>query len=183
MKQQTFLVQGELDSKRGFVLFWKKDEPDGWACNWFESPFKVGGVSYTCSEMYMMHQKALLMGDHDIAEAILAEDNPARQKKLGQRVKPWDEEKWLANRCRIMYEGCMAKFQQNKELGALLLATGDKVLVEASPLDKIWGVGLKASDPNARRPAAWQGLNLLGGVLMKVRSDMREASAANEQNV
>jgi ribA/ribD-fused uncharacterized protein len=167
------LAQGLLDTKGGFVMFWKPEEAEGYLGNWFESPFEAGGVAFNCNEQYMMYHKALLMGDEATAQRMLAEKNPKNHKKLGQSVKPWNEELWLENRARIMYEGCQAKFSQNEELCQRLLATGDAVLVEASPLDKIWGIGLKASDPNARKQASWKGLNLLGRVLMQVRSDLR----------
>lgn len=121
----------------------------------------------------MMYQKALLMGDTDTGALILATKDPKKIKQLGQRVKPWDESKWLENRCRIMYEGLMGKFTQNTELKERLLSTGQKILVEASPLDKIWGIGLDGKSPDARHPLRWKGLNLLGRVLMQVREDLR----------
>ncbi len=170
---QRFLVEGLLDTEAGFVMFWKPDGENGLFGNWFPSPFEAGGIKFSCSEQYMMYHKAMLMGDETTAQLMLQEKDPKRHKKLGQSVKPWKEDLWLANRARIMYEGCLAKFSQNEDLRAQLLATGNAVLVEASPLDKIWGIGLKASDPNARKQASWKGLNLLGRVLMQVRSDLR----------
>ena len=76
------------------------------------------------------------MGDEDTRALILAEKDPKEQKRLGRRVSPWDEEKWLESREDIVYRGNLAKFEQNGELRKALLKTGDSVLVEASPLDK-----------------------------------------------
>lgn len=173
---QVYLVEGSLDEykKNGFVCFWKPDEENGFLGNWYESPFSLQGHQFRFQESYMMWSKAMLMGDEEVAAKILSEDIPARVKKLGQSVKPWDEDKWIANRCKIMYEGCMEKFKTHADLKAKLLATGDAILVEASPMDKIWGVGLAANNKDVRNVAKWKGLNLLGRVLMKVREDIKQ---------
>ena len=121
----------------------------------------------------MMYHKALLMGDGEIARQILDNPDPSVAKKLGQCVSPWDEARWISERCRIMYEACHAKFSSHPELAALLLATGDLGIAEASPLDKIWGIGMGVTNPLAENPLRWKGQNLLGKVLMKVREDLR----------
>ena len=157
----------------GFTMFWRPQDPNGEFGNWSHSPFAVDDVKYQCGETYMMYHKALLMGDVRVANLILAEKEPRTIKKLGQQVKPWNEELWKEHRCRIMYEGCLAKFQQNEAMKDKLLSTGNSILVEASPMDKIWGIGLKAADPSAKKIAQWKGLNLLGRVLMQVREDLK----------
>ena len=157
----------------GFVCFWKPTQPLGVFSNWSDTPFVHNNEHFATSEHYMMAEKARLMGDEDTRRKILADPSPSVAKKLGQSVKPWDEAKWLQHRCRIMYEACRAKFSYSPELLAQLMATGDKVLVEASSLDRIWGIGMIASDPSAVIPAQWKGLNLLGKVLMKVREDLK----------
>jgi ribA/ribD-fused uncharacterized protein len=144
--------------------------------NWYPSVFEKDGVRYVNTEQYMMYQKALLMGDAVTAEAIMQEHNPHNIKKLGQQVKPWDEDKWKANRTRIMYEGCLAKFASDDELKAKLFSTENTILVEASPFDKIWGIGMKAENPKAKKIKEWKGMNLLGRVLMQVREDLRAAN-------
>jgi len=157
----------------GFVCFWKPNQPLGVFSNWADTPFVHDNQRYATSEHYMMAEKARLMGDDATRAKILANPSPSVAKKLGQSVKPWDEARWLQHRCRIMYEGCRAKFSSTPELRNQLLSTGKKVLVEASPLDRIWGIGMAADDPRAQRPAEWGGLNLLGRVLMRVREDLR----------
>jgi len=121
----------------------------------------------------MMYRKALLMGDATSAQQILTATTPSQVRKLGQSVKPWDENLWLKNRLEIMYTGCFAKFSQNPPLKEKLLATGNTILVEASPPDRIWGIGLAEDHPDATSIDKWQGLNLLGQVLMKVREDIK----------
>lgn len=116
--------------------------------------------------------KAMLMGDKEVAQKILTCGSPANAKKLGQTVKPWKEDLWLRERDRIMYECCLAKFKAHADLREKLLATGDAILVEASPMDKIWGIGLAADDPAAQQPKKWKGLNLLGKALMRVRDEL-----------
>ena len=160
--------------QNGYVCFWKPGDPEGIFSNWAVTPFVSGGIRYPTAEHYMMAEKALLMGDDKTRQQILSSTNPSVVKKLGQQVKPWDENSWLEHRCRIMYEACLAKFTSSPDLREILLATDNKVLVEASPYDKIWGVGVLGSDPRAKNPRQWKGLNLLGKVLMKVRDDLRK---------
>jgi hypothetical protein len=157
----------------GFVCFWKPEQTFGVFSNWANTPFVHNNEKFATSEHYMMAEKARLMGDENTRQKILANPSPSVAKKLGQSVKPWDEQKWLQHRCRIMYEACRVKFSSSPELLAQLMATGTKVLVEASSLDRIWGIGMTASDPRAQQPTEWKGLNLLGKVLMQVREDLR----------
>ncbi|MFD2352846.1 NADAR family protein [Nonomuraea ferruginea] len=117
----------------------------------------------------MMAHKALLFGDEVAAEKILAAAHPGEAKKLGRAVGGFDEETWAAHRYEIVVRGNLAKFGQHAELKEFLLTTGGRVLVEASPLDRVWGIGLAADDPAAASPATWRGLNLLGFALMDVR--------------
>jgi ribA/ribD-fused uncharacterized protein len=121
----------------------------------------------------MMAQKAELFGDRDTLAAILGAPDPAQAKKLGRRVKHFDDEHWIAHRFDVAVRGNLAKFGQNPELGNWLLATGETVLVEASPVDSIWGIGLAADDKRARDPHDWPGLNLLGFALMKTRHSLK----------
>ncbi|MFN9551066.1 MAG: NADAR family protein, partial [Pirellulaceae bacterium] len=100
---------------------------------------------------------------------------PRKQKKLGQQVTGFRDDLWMANRCDIVFRGNMAKFTQNPSLREVLLQTGDRQLVEASPLDEIWGIGLAANDPQAYDPCQWLGENLLGMVLERVRDHLRSS--------
>lgn len=136
------------------------------------------------AEQYMMAEKALLMGDDDTYEKILQESDPRKQKALGRRVKHWNESKWKKHRVAIVLAGNLAKFSQNVHLKKALLATGKTELVEASPNDTIWGVGLRQSDPRIKDKKTWRGLNLLGQILTQVREMLRaedEAQAAAKE--
>jgi ribA/ribD-fused uncharacterized protein len=136
---------------------------------WWPATFCIDGQTYGTAEHYMMAQKAELFGDQETLAAILSSHGPSEAKKLGRRVRGYDEERWISHRFDVAVRGNLAKFGQNLELERWLLATGNAVLVEASPVDRIWGIGLAADDAQARDPNTWRGLNLLGFALMKVR--------------
>lgn len=122
----------------------------------------------------MMYAKAMLFGDTYIAKEILADPIPRKQKALGRKVKGFVSEIWEQECFAIMVKGCLQKFLQNPDLKEKLLATDDLVLVEASPHDTIWGIGMDENHPDATNPKKWLGLNLLGLVLMEVRLLLRE---------
>ncbi|MUN37102.1 DUF1768 domain-containing protein [Actinomadura sp. NEAU-AAG5] len=152
-----------------FVFFWRETGPAGCLSQWARIPFTVDGTAYATAEHYMMAAKARLFGDERTAAAIVEVGHPARAKELGRRVQGFDEEAWVARRLGIVVEGNLAKFAQHAEHRAYLVGTGKRVLVEASPLDRIWGIGLAADDERAERVEEWRGLNLLGEALMNVR--------------
>lgn len=116
-----------------------------------------------------MASKARLFGDLEIEQQILATAIPKEHKRLGRAVRGFDESVWNEARCEIVRTANIAKFSQNAELKRLLLGTGDREFVEASPFDKIWGIGLAANKPAAYDRAKWKGLNLLGNILNNVR--------------
>ena len=116
----------------------------------------------------------MLFGDTAVAGAILLTDNPAEQKDLGRMVSNYNDAAWAAVRVDIMVEGLFEKFNQNTKLKDALLATGNTVLVEASPYDTIWGIGYAEDHPNATDSTKWRGQNLLGITLMKVRDRLQE---------
>jgi ribA/ribD-fused uncharacterized protein len=140
---------------------------------WYPAPFEVDGKRYTTAEHFMMAGKARLFGDAGAEAAILRAKGPDAAKKLGRKVTGFDEAKWVAHRFEIVVEGNVAKFAQSPDLREYLLGTGTAVLVEASPMDRIWGIGLAQDNPLAADPASWRGLNLLGFALMKARSRLR----------
>lgn len=144
--------------------------------NWFISEFEVKGIRFNCVEQMMMLAKARLFGDAITAEKILAASHPREHKALGRSVSGYDDEIWKERRGRIVAHGCYAKFSQNQVLREALLATGDTLLVEASPYDSIWGVGLGQHDPRILDPRQWKGQNLLGIALMQVRDRLRTES-------
>lgn len=139
---------------------------------WYDSPFVVDDVSYPTAEHYMMAQKAKLFGDMAIFNEIIHAKHPKQAKDLGRQVAHFDEKIWNKHRFEIVVQGNIAKFSQHPELKAYLLGTGDRILVEASPVDKIWGVGLARDDDKIHNPLNWQGLNLLGFALMQVRDTL-----------
>jgi hypothetical protein len=161
------------------LLFWGHRPPKGGgvgkAClsQWYPAPFMVDGVRYATAEHYMMAGKARLFGDAEAEERVLASDDPGAAKGAGRKVRGFDEETWAAHRFALVVAANTAKFGQRPALGGFLLATGSRVLVEASPYDTVWGIGLSAEQPEATRPSRWRGLNLLGFALMDVLEALR----------
>lgn len=158
-----------------YLLFWgHRPLPAGEVgksvlSQWYEAPFEVGGTRYATAEHFMMAGKARLFGDAQAHERILAATSPSSAKKLGRTVKGFDDARWNAARFDLVVEGNLAKFSQNTTMGEFLKSTGERVIVEASPVDRIWGIGMAADDPHAENPRLWKGLNLLGFALMEVR--------------
>lgn len=159
----------------GYTLFWQSDSPFS---QWHPCAFTVAGRAFTCAEQFMMHGKALLFGDAEVAAQILAAADPRAHKALGRKVRGFDDVRWKAAREAIVYAGNHAKFTQAPALRAALDATAGTTLVEASPMDRIWGIGLAASSPHATDPARWRGQNLLGKILTRLRDDLRASSPA-----
>ncbi|RFP63529.1 NADAR family protein [Hymenobacter lapidiphilus] len=137
---------------------------------WYPAVFTAEGDTYLTAEHYMMAEKARLFGDEITRQAILHAGHPNDAKKLGRRITPFDEAQWLAARFDIVVRGNEAKFGQHPALREFLLDTGRRVLVEASPIDAIWGIGLAQESSHAAHPEQWRGLNLLGFALMEVRN-------------
>ena len=138
-----------------FVFFW-----GGWPSQWAKSPFKIDGIPYNCCEQYMMAEKARVFCDHAIEAEILTTGSPATQKALGRKISDFDAEKWNSVCRGIVYEGNLAKYEQNNDLRIQLLQTGKRTIVEASPRDRIWGIGMGAKNPMAKVPAKWRGRNV-----------------------
>lgn len=137
---------------------------------WAGHPFIIDHVRYATAEHFMMAEKARLFGDSKTLARILESNSPAIAKKLGREVENFQERLWLKARWEIVVRGNLAKFSQHPDLRMLLTQTKDSIIVEASPYDRIWGIGMAATDRNAENPAQWNGLNLLGFSLMEVRS-------------
>lgn len=139
---------------------------------WFLSPFEQDGVEYLTAEHYMMAQKARLFNDEEILNQILKVTHPNEAKQLGRKVQDYDEQLWQDKRFEIVVQANLAKFSHYPELRDFLLATHDRILVEASPVDQIWGIGLAQDHQHIQDPSQWRGLNLLGFALMQVRSQL-----------
>lgn len=147
----------------------------GCLSQWWPSAFTVDGVGYRTAEHWMMAQKARLFGDDDAERQAIDAPNPALAKAAGRLVRDFDDDVWAAHRFEIVVRGSVHKFGSTPELREYLLSTGDRVLVEASPRDRVWGIGMGARHEDAENPAAWRGLNLLGFALMEARTRLREA--------
>jgi ribA/ribD-fused uncharacterized protein len=155
-----------------YLFFWGEKESLGFLSNFYPSAFTVNEQPFNCSEQYFMKEKQELFDPSNqiLATGIMNETKPFNIKKYGRRVKNFDEKIWNTHKYKAMYDGVYAKFTQIPELKAKLLATGEKILVEASPYDKIWGIGFKKSNALANK-TLW-GENLLGQVLMEVRTNI-----------
>lgn len=165
----------ENSENRKFLFFWghtkSHNDTVTSACfsQWYESSFQINGVTYKTTEHWMMAQKALLFENHDIYQKIIHSNKPGEAKDLGRTVSGFDEQIWNKHRSRIVMIGNIHKFNQNETLGAYLLNTKTRILVEASPVDSIWGIGLTRESKDAKDVYAWRGLNLLGFALMETR--------------
>lgn len=146
----------------------------GYLSQWYRSEFKIGSRRFNCAEQYMMYAKARLFGDAAKAKRILKADHPKDQKRLGRAVQGFDQAIWDAEKYNIVLDANRAKFSQNRRLGKKLLSTGDAVLVEGNVKDPVWGVALRVDDPRIFDPAEWRGENLLGKILMQVRSELAD---------
>lgn len=170
---ESLCKQYRQGKKPRFAFFWKPESGGrvgpGCLSQWQTAPFVVNGQRYVSAEHFMMAEKARLFQDESALRDILAAGSPPQIKQLGRAVRNFDEAVWADRREDIVYRGNMAKFDQNPSLKAFLLETGNKVLAEASPHDRIWGIGLDESAKAAKNPLLWKGLNLLGFCLMRVR--------------
>jgi ribA/ribD-fused uncharacterized protein len=162
-----------------YLFFWGHTPAPGhevgkWVLSqWFPVEFTVDGQRYRHAEQFMMAEKARMFGDPETLARILDSVEPMDAKKLGRAVRGFDQATWEDRRYDIVVRASVAKFGQHPGLRDLLLATGEKVLVEAAPRDVIWGIGLGADNPRAQDPAQWRGRNLLGFALMDARTEIR----------
>jgi len=139
---------------------------------WYPSPFSEGGNNFATAEHYMMYGKAKLFGDTDAMEKALNAKNPGAVKAIGRAVRGFDASIWDANKFDLVVKANLAKFNSSDDLKRFLINTDTRVLVEASPVDKIWGIGLAQDDKAASNPNLWKGENLLGFALMEVRDQL-----------
>lgn len=160
-----------------FLFFWGhtvKDEiTKSCFSQWFTGKFEEDGIVYKTAEHYMMAGKARLFNDAEILEKIVQASTPNQVKALGRKVKNFDPKVWNEHKYEIVKQGNLLKFSQNNKYKDFLLSTGDKILVEASPYDTIWGIGMLETDSRAENPLLWNGENLLGFALMEVRDELR----------
>jgi ribA/ribD-fused uncharacterized protein len=159
--QQIFNTDDEI-----FEYFWETKSPYS---QWHPSTFRLNGIEFPTAEHYMMYQKAMLFNDLKAAQQILIAKIPRDVKGIGKSVKGFTDKKWNPAKVQIVFDANQAKFQQNPKLLDALLKTQGKTLVEASPYDKIWGIGLAKEDGNAWTRETWKGENLLGRILTELR--------------
>lgn len=157
-----------------YVFFWghtEKNDQVTKACfsQWYPSIFKKEGVVYKTAEHFMMAEKARLFGSEKLVTEILAAKDPGKAKALGRKVTGFKDEIWSKEKLRIVTEANFLKFSQNKALKDYLLGTNEQILVEASPVDRIWGIGMAQDHEQIENPYKWKGENLLGFALMEVR--------------
>lgn len=157
-----------------YVFFWLDNEKYGEFSNWYQREFVIDDFRYFCVEQYMMAQKAKLFHDSVRYTAIIRANSPKDCKALGKQVTPFDAKVWDAVKYDIVKTGNKAKFEQNPDLMNLLLSTGDRIMAEASPKDKIWGIALDAETAKHINPEAWPGQNLLGKILMELKAEYRK---------
>lgn len=166
--------------KNKYLFFWgHQPSNDGSitkSCfsQWYESGFDVGDIHYKTAEHYMMAEKARLF-DPEMSDQIVQCNTAAEAKKLGRKVQNFEMNVWLAHREEIVITANYHKFSQNDELEKFLVSTNTRILVEASPVDAIWGIGMAADHADCYNPEKWRGLNLLGFALMEVRDRIRNA--------
>jgi len=154
------------------IFFWGEE-----FSNWYAVEFDYEDNHFYNTEQAFMWEKARQFSDTEMADLILATPNPRENKKLGRKVRNFDADNWALVSFIFMVSVNYAKYSQNPQLKQLLLDTGDKVLVEASPYDKIWGIGLGVDNDDCLDENKWQGMNLLGKALMVVRKQLK-----NEEN-
>ena len=169
-RENAVFFWGHRPSKNGIVT-------SSCLSQWYMAPFFVCDTQYCCMEQFMMASKARMFHDEETLAQILKSHDPQEIKKLGRKVRNFSSEAWDAGKYLIILNGNFRKFTQNPALRDYLLSTGEKTLVEASPYDTIWGVGLSAEDPCVGNPRLWRGENLLGFALMEVRDEIAKAYA------
>jgi ribA/ribD-fused uncharacterized protein len=150
-----------------YVFFW-----NGIYSQWFMRDIIVDDVKYNCCEQYMMACKAQLFDDVESYKMIMYADNPKDQKALGRRVKGFSSIIWDQECKQIVFESNFAKFTQHPDLKTQLLDTGNRILVEASPYDTIWGIGMSETDHGVEDPKNWKGTNWLGIEITKVKESI-----------
>ena len=171
-----WVLKNNKDKK--YVFFWQafsSGDKITSSCmsQWYKSTITIDNKIFCNMEQYMMACKAELFNDDLILEKIMNESDPKNIKALGRKVRNFDEIIWKSVRYDILVKGNYYKFMQDSKLKEFILNTGDSILAEASPYDKLYGIGLRVENSNVRNPSSWQGINLLGFALMEVRDLIR----------
>lgn len=170
----------QAKEKLTYTFFWgHKGEPGNVtkSCfsQWWPAAFKDDQHIYPTAEHWMMAEKARLFNDAAAEEKILKALSPAAAKKLGRLVQHFDAATWDAKKFNIVVKGNLLKFSQYPKMKEFLINTGNNIIVEASPLDRIWGIGMGADHEHTENPTLWRGQNLLGYALMEVRDQLKQS--------
>lgn len=166
MHNFTQKVPGHFETDK-YVFFW-----GGPFSNWHPCEYEYLGQKFNCSEQQFIATKATLFKDDEALKTIMGTDDPSVQKRAGRLVKNYDDQKWTQTRYLAMQLAVLGKFSQNIELQKILLRTKNKIICEASPYDKLWGIGIGVDHPDILDESKWQGENLLGKVLMDIREKL-----------
>lgn len=156
-----------METRDKYFFFW-----GGEFSNWHYSPFVIDGMEFNCGEQYMMYHKAKFFGDEESMQKIMETESPMEQKKLGRKVKNFDAEKWRAVCYDIVKRGLREKYRQDEASRECLAMYKDKIIVEASPYDRIWGIGYAENDVNILKEKDNWGENLLGKIIMDIAKEM-----------
>ena len=167
------------------VFFWLQDEkPYGVFSQWAPSPFiDKDGLRWENMEQFFMAMKAKTFNDKKTYDLLRKTSSPKSCKALGRQVSSFNESKWKKKSMMVAYVGNMMKYNQNEDLKALLLGTGERPLYESSPRDFVWGIGLTAVDAATIPPSQYPGANCLGKTLMKVRASLRGSPESDTSNI
>ena len=159
---------------RNVIGFHNPEEVYGYLSNWYLADFVVDGIKYSSMEQYMMHQKAIVFNDSDIAKKIMETTDVGNIKALGRKIANYNDIIWNGMRQVIIYKGLLEKFKQNSQIKEQLLSTGNDILAECAVQDTIWGIGISMTDEKRFEMDSWKGQNLLGFSLMLVRDELRK---------
>lgn len=155
------------ENRNKYDFFW-----GDYFSNWYPSGFIVDYITFNCGEQYMMYHKAMTFDDDETADKIMRTDDPSTQKKYGRQVQGYDDKVWSEVRYELVKKGLVQKFMQNPEMKQYLLDRKDKIIVEASPYDRIWGIGYHENDDNILDEIDNWGENLLGKMLMEIAQEL-----------
>ena len=161
----------EKANNKHYVFFWKPDENFGELSNWWICDINIDGNTFSSVEQYMMYMKAKTFGDDEIVNQILKTTNNKVVKELGRKVKNYDDKVWSDVRYAVIKKAILAKIEQHPEIKKIIMSTPkDTIFAEASPFDKIWGIGISIDDSRRLDEKNWNGTNLLGKIWTEIRN-------------
>lgn len=170
-KYNSLLLDNNILVKGGYAFFWGSP-----FSNWYKSPFTIDNRTFVTSEHWMMFKKAKLFNDYVSAKQVLETKDPSKAKKIGRKVANFDHRVWDVCKKEIVLYGILEKFKQNPDIRQVLFASYPYKIVEASPYDTIWGIGMGFDDPNITNESKWKGENLLGEILTEVRELLMDST-------